>query len=148
MKKVKRKFRLNVCVSYSKNVNINNYRNLILSILENFALLYRLDYMIDVNTQVFGNVESDFYAANDIIYFRSTDLTQTDLKKFQKLISDVFPYNPFLGGVEVGYQLQKHLREFPFPKDFYRPLNYPYIESHKDGQTELKIPADFLKEAF
>lgn len=148
MIKSKKKFKLNVIVSYSKNVNSNNYRNPILTILKNFAWLYKLDYNIDVNTQAFGDIESDFYSENDLIYFRSTDQTQIDLKKFQKIISEVFVYNPFLGGVEVGYQLQKALREYPFPKDFYRPLNYPYIEVHKGNQSELIIFEDDWKKFF
>ena len=135
-----KKFRLNVIVSYNKNVNINNYRNPIHSILENFAWLYKLDYNIEANTQLFGETESELYSTVDLIYFRSTGLTPIPLKKFQKLISDVFVYeSALLGGVEVFYQLQKHLREYPFPKEYIRPLNYPYVEYHKDGRSEIKL---------
>lgn len=141
-----KKFRLNVIVSYDANINIINYRNPILSIIKNFAWLYRLDYNIDENSQVFGDTESEFHSTVDLIYFRSTDLTSIDLKKFQKLISDVFGHlNPLLGGIEVFYQLQKALREYPFPNEYIRPLNYPYLEFHKDGQNEIKIPVDDLK---
>ena len=148
MKNVK-KFRLNVVVSYHKSVNVNNYRNPIHSIIKNFAWLYRLDYKIDVDSQVFGDIESDFHLTVDLIYLRSSSETPIEAKAFRKLILDVFSHlNPFLGGVEVFYQLQKHLKEYPFPKNYIRPLNYPYLEIHKDGQSEIKLPVADLKELF
>ncbi|MDP3679737.1 MAG: hypothetical protein Q8R22_02750 [Flavobacterium sp.] len=144
-----KKFRLNVIVSYDADININNYRNPILSIIKNFAWLYRLDYKIDENSQVFGDTESEFHSTVDLVYLRSTELTSMDLKKFQKLILDVFGHlNPLLGGVEVFYQLQKALREYPFPSEYIRPLNYPYLEFYKDGQSEIKIPSDDLQRLF
>lgn len=148
MKKDVKKFKLNVIVSYAKTVNVNNYRNPILTILKNFAWLYKLDYSIDVKSEVFENIEASHYQNPDLIYFRSTDQTQIDLKKFQKIISDVFVYNPFFEGVEVLYQLQKALKEYPFPKDFYRPLNYPYIEMYKGSQSEIIILDDDWQKLF
>lgn len=136
-------------VSYSANVNINNYQNPIHSILKNFAWLYRLDYHIDSDTKVFDNidVDSSFYSSSDIIYFRSNDESNIDLKGFQKIIKDVFAYsNPFISGVEVLYQIQKYLNEYPFPNNFIRPLNYPYLEVFENGKSEVYIPEDDLKD--
>ncbi|MBP4139159.1 hypothetical protein [Flavobacterium geliluteum] len=151
MEKVKRKFRLNVLVSYSANLNINNYQNPIHSILKNFAWLYKLDYSIDSNTKVFDNIDIDssFYSSIDLIYFRSSAESTIDLKGFQKIIKDVFSYsNPFISGVEVLYQIQKHLKEYPFPNNFIRPLNYPYLEIFEYGKSEIKIPKNDLDDLF
>lgn len=142
MKKIKRKFKLNVFISYPKDVNKNNYQNPIQSILKNFAWLYRLDYSIDSNTKLFSNeIESNsYYAEPDIIYFRSTDESEIELKAFQKLIKEVFKYNPKLCGVEVGYQLQSSLKKYPFPDSYIRPLNYPYLEVFENGKGNIMIP--------
>lgn len=141
------KFRLNVFVSYHKSINSKMSGHLIHSIFTNLACLYKLDFYIEVNTPVFDDDSSDLYATTDLIYFRSGQSTPIDRKTFQKLIDQVFAYNNILiDGIEVYYQYQKYLREFPFPKDFYRPLNYPYIEEHKDSQVKAVIPAAVLLE--
>jgi hypothetical protein len=142
MKKIKRKFKLNVFISYPKDVNKNNYQNPIQSILKNFAWLYRLDYSIDSNTKLFSDeIESNsYYAEPDIIYFRSTDESEIELKAFQKLIKEVFKYNPKLGGVEVGYQLQSASKKYPFPDSYIRPLNYPYLEVFENDKRNIMIP--------
>lgn len=147
MKKPKKKFKLNVVVTYDKSVNPINYRTPIISILKDFSILYKLDYNIDVDCELFKQFDLDTLDHVDLAYFRSTDLTEIELKKFQKLILETFSHlNPFYHGVGVSYQLQKHLKDFPFPSEFHRPLNFPYIEFHKDGQIDLKLFADALKE--
>lgn len=142
MKKIKRKFKLNVFISYPKDVNKNNYQNPIQSILKNFAWLYRLDYSIDSNTKLFSDeIESNsYYAEPDIIYFRSTDESEIELKAFQKLIKEVFKYNPKLGGIEVTYQLQSASKKYPFPDSYIRPLNYPYLEVFENDKGNIMIP--------
>lgn len=148
MKKIN-KFRLNVMASYHKSVDNKMTKHLIHSIFRNFACLYRIDYQIQENSQVFGDVESDLYASTDLIYFRSNQNTQIDLKTLQKLIDQVFAYNNILiDGIEVYYQYQKYLREFPFPLDFYRPLNYPFVEHYKDNQFSLETFVDPLQKEF
>ncbi|MDQ1164608.1 hypothetical protein [Flavobacterium sp. SORGH_AS_0622] len=142
MKKKMKKFRLNVIISYPKDVNIYSYRNPIHDILTNFAWLYNLEYSIDPSTKLFTHlIEADsYYADPDIIYFRSTGESAIELKAFQKLIKDVFTYNPKMGGVEVGYQLQKVLKNYPFPLSYIKPLNYPYLEVFENGRGNIMIP--------
>lgn len=143
MKKIKKKFRLNVLVSYMKGVNINNYQNPIHSILKNLGWLYRLDYSIDANTRLFDDAlrENTYYSSTDLIYFRSKDDSEIDLKRFQKIINEVFSYsNSVLSGVEVGYQVQRVLKDYPFPDNFIRPLNYPYLEVFENGKGDIMIP--------
>jgi hypothetical protein len=142
MKKIKKKFRLNVFVCYPKDVNINNYQNPIHNILTNFAWLYRLDYSIDLDTKLFADAleSNSYYSSTDILYFRSTDESDIELKAFQKLIKEVFKYNSKMGGVEVFYQIQKALKDYPFPHNFIRPLNYPYLEVFENGNGKIMIP--------
>lgn len=143
MGKMKKKFRLNVFVSYAKGININNYQNPIHSILKNLAWLYRLDYSIDANTKVFEDAldNNSFYSSTDLIYFRSIDNSEIDLKTFQNIIKEIFSYsNPFINGVEVNYQIQKVLKQYPFPDSFIRPLNYPYLEIFENGNSKIMIP--------
>lgn len=143
MKKIKKKFRLNVFVSYAKGININNFQNPIHSILKNLAWLYRLDYSIDADTRLFDDEirNNPLYSSTDLIYFRSIDDSEIDLKGFQKIINDVFSYaNPFISGVEVFYQMQKVLKEYPFPNSYIRPLNYPYLEVFENGKGNIMIP--------
>lgn len=143
MKKTKKKFQLNVFVSYAKGININNFQNPIHSILKNLAWLYRLDYSIDDDTRLFDDEIGDnpLYSSTDLIYFRSIDDSEIDLKGFQKIINDIFSYtNPFISGVEVSYQMQKVLKEYPFPNSYIRPLNYPYLEVFENGKGNIMIP--------
>ena len=46
---MKKNFRINVLVSYTEHVNINQYRQPILNILTNLAWLYRLEYAISTS---------------------------------------------------------------------------------------------------
>lgn len=146
MKKPNKKFRLNITISYMKGVNINNYQNPIQSIITNLAWLYRLEYSIDSGTNIFGNIENEMYQQPDIIYIRSTDETNISLKEFQNLIKTIFLYNG--SGVEVNYQVQKYLTQYPFPTSYIKPLNYPYLEVFENGKGEIKIPTDELAKLF
>lgn len=144
---MKKSFRLNVTVSYSKGVSLIAQRHLTHSVLKNFAWLYRLDFFIDEDTKVFGDIESVLYQTTDFVYFKSNEETKIDFKALKTIINQVFSYNDILlGGTEVFCQTQSVSREFPFPKDFYRALNYPYIEEHKGNQTSIKLSVEILKE--
>ncbi|MCX6195224.1 MAG: hypothetical protein NTY55_01060 [Flavobacteriia bacterium] len=90
-----------------------------------------------------------YFANLYLIYFRSNYESNIHLKEFQKIIKDVFDYsNPFISGVEVLYQIQKHLKEYPFPSNFIGPLNYPYLEVFENGKSKIYIPEDDLKDLF
>ncbi|MBC7399814.1 MAG: hypothetical protein H7289_07690 [Mucilaginibacter sp.] len=134
-----KKFRVNVVVMYFKNTNINNFQPPIFSLLKTLAWLHNLDYAIEPNSPAFYVSHLELYGQSDLIYFRSTSDTQIDAKAFRKIISDIFYRSRagMLQGAQVFYQLQKTLPQYPFPKDYIRPLNYPYLEVHKDGQTSV-----------
>ena len=149
MRKVKTDFRLNVVVAYQQNVNVNNFRNPIHSLFKSFAWLHKLDYVIVDDTQFFGDIESELYLTHDLVYLRSTEMTLIDRKALQNLLQSVFSYSYTMTmGVEIYCLMQKTLSELPFPNAFVRPLNYPYLEFHKDGQSEIKLPVSDLKALF
>ena len=144
---MKKTYRLNIVITYPKNFNSLNFRTPLTTLLTHIAWLYRLDYSVDHNTDLFNDVESDFYGETDIVYFRSTSYTTIKSKELRNVLNILFNNFNTLGGVEVFYQLQKVLPKYPFPSTFYRPLNYPYIEHHKGHQTSLLVYADGLQEA-
>ena len=145
MDKSKKKFRVNALIIYDRDVNTNNYRPPLLEMMRHIAWLYRLDYAISeehpfspVSDSVAQEQDGDKY---DLIYFRSNDRTRIQAKDLRKLIDDIF-YKSGLTreGVEIGYQLYRFLPKYPFPKEFYRPLNYPYMEVHSSAGARVCIP--------
>ena len=150
MKKSNRikRWQLNVFVDYYGQKTVTSYRFTILELLKHLASIYRLDYAISVDHQFsFGSDSSEQLDDKDIIdliYFRSNEYTRIERKDFRETIDSTFRKVPsmFYEGVDVGTQLYKALKDFPFPNDFYRPLDYPWIEHHKDSQKKLLIYAD------
>lgn len=145
-KSTKRKFVLNLLVTYHENINPINYREPIHCILRHLAWLHSLDYVIDAHTTVFDNVPPKTTTEIDIIYIRSSKDTHINLKEFQKLIENIF-FNSklnFLSGVNVSYQIQAARKLYPFPSEFYRPLNYPFVEHYKGAQKTLYMYKEAL----
>jgi len=139
-------FRLNAFITFWEGVNINNYRTPIHQIIKNLSWLYHLDYYIDEDTQLFDTSEMTVSVTTDFVYLRSTDQTRITSKMFRKVLIDIFDHsNLQTEGVDVSYQLLKHLSRYPFPSYFLRPLKYPYMELHKDGQSNLYISEEVLK---
>lgn len=150
MKKAFKPFKINVVIVYYADVKVKTVRHFVLSTLKNLAWLYRLDYNICENTPAFEGLEGGLCQEADIVYFRSSKHTHLTLKEFQKLFDQVFAYKhtQYLG-CEMFYQNQKGCRQHPFPKHhFYRPLNYPRMEEHKDNQVVVKLPYAVLAELF
>lgn len=149
MKKSKsiKRWRLNVVVSYNEPQLVNNYRTDILNLLKHLASIYRLDYAISEEhpfpafSDSYDHTEHKIIA--DLIYFRSNDNSRVDKKKLKHLIGYMFDAVPslFFEGVDIFSQLYKALPEYPFPKDFYRPLIYPLVEYYKDSTKTLYIHA-------
>ena len=140
---MKKAFRINVVISYLDGVNVNQYRQPILNILTNFAWLYGLEYAI--------LTDHDFRLEDgtaDLIYFRSTERTRISKKDLARIISDVFRngLSLFSEGVDVGRQMYKVLPQYPFPKQYCRPLNYPYVELHNGNKSTLCILGEALEE--
>ena len=136
-------YRLNVTICYSEDTNINQYRKPVLDIFKSFAWLYQLDYAISVNHD-FG-LEN---GAADLVYLRSTSRTEISKKELYNVICEVFHHrSSFLWrGVYVDRQMYKVLSDFPFPDEFYRPLQYPYVEFHRGNKAALFVSEESLSE--
>lgn len=139
---MKKNYRINIIVSYYEGVNVNQYRQPIISILTNFAWLYRLEYAISTSHN-FGLDDGDA----DLIYFRSTKDTKVSKKEFDSIILNVFRngLSMWQEGVDVGRQFYKVLPQYPFPDEYCKPLNYPYMEVHNGKEVTLCICAESLQ---
>jgi len=143
-------WQLNIIVYYNtpETTKLNRYN--IVELLKHLASIYRLDYAISVEHH-FSDVDNSSEESADkfiydLIYFRSNEYTRIERKVLRRVIDCTFREVPseFYEGVEVGTQLYRALKDFPFPTDFYRPLNYPWIEHHKDSQKKLLIYSDVI----
>jgi hypothetical protein len=150
MKKNSRNWRINVVIDYSDLSVVSANRHVIISLLSNIACLYKLDFSIVYDPQgasVSDSVKQETHKfLFDMIYFRSNKYSRIESKGFRRAFQAVFDYVPAMGyeGVEAFLQLSKVLPEYPFPKQFYRPLAYPFVEVHKDGHMTLCISAEAL----
>lgn len=143
-----KKFRVNVVIVYYKNTNLNNFQPPLHNIFKSLAWLHSLEYAIETDYKSPLENESELYGQTDLIYFRSTSNSRIEGKAFRKLIMDIF-HRSRMGlfqGAEIFYQLQKALPQYPFPKNYLKPLNYPYLEVHQDGTTRVCIPAENIQE--
>lgn len=89
----------------------------------------------------------------DLVCFRSSTETLSSITEFRKLIELMFqghnPYSHMGNQMPFGvYALaQKLLPKYPFPEnDYYHPLEYPYMDYHKDGKVTLCIPASTVEQ--
>lgn len=130
-----KKFRLNLAVVYMANPA--NFQSPIQSIISKLAWLYRLDYAIADGHEVFTELPDDHPC--DLIYLRATKDTSVSAKAFKQLVDQMFTQATLFGCVDIFFQLQKNLKEYPFPDDFVRPLNYPYSDVYEGGQKRLCI---------
>lgn len=132
-------FRINVVLFYFKEFNIHSVRIPIFELLKHLAWLHRLEYAFDEETSLFE--ASNYYAATDLVYFRSTSETLIKRKEFQKVLQDILDYQYTRSrGVELMIQFQKSLVEYPFPENYFHPLNYPFVEVVQGNQRTLCIP--------
>lgn len=155
MKKSNRikRWRLNVGIDYCSTEKANSYRFNILELMKHLASIYGLDYALSVDHHISddaGSVEQPGHKyIVDLVYFRSNEYTRIQKKDFRASIDCMFRKVPstYFEGVEVWPQLYKALNDFPFPQEFYRPLNYPFVEHHQGCQKTLYIYADQLMKA-
>ncbi len=140
-----KRWRLNILVIYYDQKRANNYRFNILQLLKNLSSIYRLDYAISEAHQFLNlNEQTNDDNIADLVYFRSNEYSRLEVKELRLVISNIFRRvpSPFEEGVEICTQLNKVLPAYPFPKDFYRPLVFPYIEYHKGSEKKLYIYAN------
>lgn len=147
MRKQKNKgFTINVLINYDETVNISNYREPLHAIFLNLSWLHGLDYSIDSNTLTFDKVRTEINTTIDVVYLRSGINTNLTLKEIKEII-DLMVFKSIaniFSGVAIFYQTQVGSKGYPFPNEFYRPLNYPYVEFHKGYEKELLVYKDAL----
>ncbi len=147
----KRKWRVNLIVSYcDQKVGEINRVN-VLEFLKKISSIYNLDYAISENHQFKYDegVENPFPESEyDIFYFRSNEHTRISAKELRTTINSLFPYSitSHYDGVEFWTQLNKFLKDYPFPKKFYRPMKYPYVEFYNGSKMELMVPYEQVME--
>ena len=143
-----RNWQINVEITYYDKFSRNSFQPVLHGFLINLASVYKLDYAIAVSYEF--PFEGDLSKLPlgkdtfDFLYFRSNEQTRIDKKEFRSAIDSVFHKVPsqLFEGVEVETQLYKYLKMFPFPSEFYRPLQYPFVEYYKDFQKKLLIYSD------
>lgn len=121
--------------------NTENYQIPLQNIVTRLAWLYRFDYAIVDGHDVFTGVSHD---PCDLIYLCSTERTSITSKAFQRLVTEMFAQAALYGCIDVFFQPQKRLKEYSFPADYVRPLNYPYSEVYKSGNKTLCIDSQAL----
>lgn len=141
----KKNWQINVVVDYYDLKKANSYRFNLLELLKQLASVYRLDYAISVDYQFSVDTDSDEQFSGkdivDLVYFRSNENSRIEKKDFRATIDCIFRKVPsiFYEGVDVGTQLYKVLKDFPFPTDYYRPLNYPWVEHYEGSQMTTLV---------
>jgi len=142
---MKNKWRLNFVINYWTGAKIEISRTFILEQLRSFAILYRLDYATSVEHQ-FASCDNSIEPQKpllpaDLFYFRSNIETKISKRDFRKVIALTFdkPHNTQFGLVEFHFQMLSFLKVYPFPLEFYRPLNYPFVEQHKGCHKSILV---------
>ncbi|WP_285009630.1 hypothetical protein [Pedobacter faecalis] len=139
---VAKKFRQNLVVVYMTNPA--NFQIPIQNIIRHLAWLYHLEYSIVDGNEVFPEGAVD--RPCDMIYLRSTKHTSITSKGFQQLVNSMFDQGALFGCVDIFFQLQKKLKDYPFPNVFIRPLNYPYSNVYNGREGKLYIDPQALKD--
>ena len=131
----------------------NAFRHFVHDVLISAAILRRIDYMIEVDTSIMDEVRDKLgeplrNIVSDIVYFRSSSRSLCSVKEFRLIIDNLFyGYDLVWYGdyFAVNSMMQKFLREYPFPKEFYRPLSYPYVEYHNGKEKTLCVTKKSLE---
>jgi hypothetical protein len=152
VKKRKKLFRVNVVIAYDEAVDINLLRTPLHEMLRNLAWLHSLDYSISADHQNWHGVDSsDETLSNctqDLIYFRESENTRIGAKDLRNLISCIFDKSGLLFlQVELFCQLCKFLPKYPFPKVYFRFLNFPFVERRGLGDPKCYLPTSILLDA-
>ncbi|MFA5296655.1 MAG: hypothetical protein WC389_00425 [Lutibacter sp.] len=142
--KQKKQWRINLIISYCGENSAEINRSNIIEFLNNLSSIYKLDYTISINHPFKYDKESFNQLReieSDIYYFRSNKNSLIDPKELRMTINSLFSYKTYsyYEGVEFYTQLYRVLREYPFPKEFCRPLKYPFFEYHFDSKKEILI---------
>jgi len=147
-KKSFKHWRMNVVALYYEEQLADLYRNFLLGMLKDLANIYWLDYAISLD-HPFPAVDDSppqtkHESRSDLFYFRSNENSRVDRKKLRSVIDGIFdnPISPSFLRVEVFHQVYKALPLYPFPKVFYRPVSYPFVERHEGNRIRLCLYSD------
>lgn len=151
--KTPKKWRLNYVITYLDAEKANRYRQFVLDTLISTATLRRIDYAIDIEAPLFDEIHDKLHTpfqgfVADLVRFRSSSNSLSSIKEFRAIVDGLFQdYDIFFRGdpFEVQSQLQKFLKEDPFPEQFCRPLAYPYTEFHNRKESTLCITEEALQ---
>ena len=150
-KKTSRKWRLNYVIVYSDAQKADIFRNFVHNATITAATLRKIDYAIEADTRRFDKTPFDadsLYrdSVTDLVYFRSSSDSLSSVKEFRVIVDSLFRnyYISYNIHFEVFAQISKALKEFPFPKEFWRPLTFPYMEYHSGKKSTLCIPKSTL----
>ena len=120
--RVKPKWRVNTVVTYLDRFSLLHSRETALQILKNLARIRKIECEIAYEYPFFVTGSSGQYTEHidnlsDLVYFRSTRQTSISAKEFRSLIDHIFSDESLvkLSPFEVFHQMQKNLREYPFP---------------------------------
>ena len=149
--KAKRKYRINLFIEYANPTCVNRFQRMIHELIGFLAWIYKFDYAISVDHQFSSESDCEQQSSHiikfDLVYIRSGKETKIELKDFRRIINDTFGkyLSVWSDGVEIDHMSQNRLVDFPFPDEFHRPLNYPYVEVHKRGESKICIPRSFVE---
>ena len=141
-------WRLNVVILYYEEQLVEIYRSFLLGMLRDLASIYRIDYAISEDHPFPSShdllPQAKHKSKADLIYFRSNENSRVDRKKLRSVVDCIFdkPVSPAFYRVEVFHQIYRVLPQYPFPKNYYRPLSYPFVEHYVGNQKKLYIYSD------
>ena len=141
-------------VTYLDADKANLCRPFVTDVLTSTAVLRKIDYAIQAEAPLFDGIRSNLGTqlkgiVADLFYFRSSRDSLSSVTEFRKTIASLFQgYDvPLYGDLfDVHSMKLKHMKEYPFPKEFFRPKSYPYTEHHQeDGKAVLCIPETVVR---
>lgn len=140
-------WRLNFIVVYKNPQKAFACREIVHNVMISAATLRRIDYAILTDTRAFHNASDNLNTEQrnrvvDLFYFRSSQHSRSSVKDFRQIIEGLFRDYDFWfeDDFEVRSLFYKTLKDFPFPKEYFRPRSYNCTEIHKGKQVFLAVP--------
>ncbi len=146
MSSTKSKWRVNYAIVYKDASYIPFCRNFAQNLLISIAITLKIDYSVIEDFPGFPIPDKDAPEtksenSRDIVCFRASEHTEISIKDFRMTVDKLFSHSDiiFCRSFTVFSILQKHLKDVPFPEEFFRPLSYPYVECHNGKDTTLSV---------
>lgn len=153
VEKAPKTWRLNYIVTYVDADKADACRPFVTDILISTAVLRKIDYAIETEAPLFDDIRDNIGTplkgiVADIVYFRSSRGSLSSVTNFRKIVDSLFHgYDILFHGdlFDVHSMKRKCMKDYPFPKEFFRPKSYPYTEYHKGGKAVLCIPESIAR---